>query len=173
MKELYLLRGLPGSGKSTLAKSSIRFDYHFEADTYFIDENGEYKFDGSKLKEAHAYCQAAVEEAMSWDQNVEQVLRSDWRSIAVSNTFTQAWEMQPYYDLAEKYGYRVYSLIVENRHDGKNQHGVPQETLEKMKNRFEIQLLPVGEIKLEDVFNDEKKEKLKEFIKEHKDGKSK
>lgn len=27
------------------------------------------------------------------------------------------------------------------------------------------------EIKLEDVFNDEKKEKLKEFIKEHKDGK--
>ena len=27
------------------------------------------------------------------------------------------------------------------------------------------------EIKLEDVFNDENKEKLKEFIKEHKDGK--
>lgn len=27
------------------------------------------------------------------------------------------------------------------------------------------------QIKLEDVFNDEKKEKLKEFIKEHKDGK--
>jgi hypothetical protein len=34
-------------------------------------------------------------------------------------------------------------------------------------------LLPAKEIKLEDVFNDEKKEKLKEFIKEHKDGKSK
>jgi hypothetical protein len=48
--------------------------------------------------------------------------------------------MQPYYDLAEKYGYRVYSLIVENRHGGVNEHGVPQETLEKMKNRFEIKL---------------------------------
>jgi len=140
MKELFLLRGLPGSGKSTLANSSIRFDHHFEADTYFIDKNGEYKFDGTKLKEAHAYCQAAVEEAMSWDQNVEQVLRSDWRSIAVSNTFTQEWEMQPYYDLAEKYGYRVYSLIVENRHGGVNEHGVPEEKLVQMKNRFEVKL---------------------------------
>ena len=29
------------------------------------------------------------------------------------------------------------------------------------------------EIHLEDIFNDEKREKIKEFIKEHKDGKSK
>jgi predicted kinase len=171
MKELFLLRGLPGSGKSTLANSSTRFDHHFEADTYFIDKNGEYKFDGTKLKEAHAYCQAAVEEAMSWDQNVEQVLRSDWRSIAVSNTFTQEWEMQPYYDLAEKYGYRVYSLIVENRHGGVNEHGVPEEKLVQMKNRFDVQLLPPKEFTLEDIFNDEKKEGIKKLIKEHKDGK--
>jgi hypothetical protein len=81
--------------------------------------------------------------------------------------------MDYYFELADIYGYRVYSLIVENRHGGVNEHGVPQETLDKMKNRFEVQLLPVKEIKLEDVFNDEKKEKLKEFIKEHKDGKSK
>ena len=77
------------------------------------------------------------------------------------------------YKRQEKYGYRVYSLIVENRHGGINEHGVTEEKLEQMKNRFEVQLLPVKEIKLEDVFNDEKKEKLKEFIKEHKDGKSK
>ena len=91
--------------------------------------------------------------------------------ITVSNTFTQAWEMQPYYDLAKEYGYKVFSLIVENRHGGVNEHGVPVEKLIEMKNRFEVQLLPVKEIKLEDVFNDEKKEKIKEFIKEHKDGK--
>jgi hypothetical protein len=48
--------------------------------------------------------------------------------------------MQPYFDLAEKYGYRVYSLICENRHGGVNEHNVPQEVLEKMKNRFEIKL---------------------------------
>jgi hypothetical protein len=30
--------------------------------------------------------------------------------IVVSNTFTQEWEMQPYYELAEKYGKRKRSL---------------------------------------------------------------
>jgi hypothetical protein len=94
-----------------------------------------------------------------------------YREIAVSNTFTQEWEMQAYFDLAEKYGYMVFTVIVENRHGGVNQHGVPDDKLEQMKNRFELQLLPVKEIKLEDVFNDEKKEKLKEFINEHKNGK--
>ena len=160
MKELFLLRGLPGAGKSTLAKSLGGM--HIEADNYFMDGD-EYKFDASKLKEAHAWCQNVVK---VWILNSVP-------KITVSNTFTQEWEMQPYYDLAEKYGYRVYSLIVENRHGGVNEHGVPEEKLVQMKNRFEVQLLPVKEIKLEDVFNDEKKEKLKEFIKEHKDGKSK
>jgi predicted kinase len=166
-KKLYIVRGLPGSGKSTFALDLVGSDFLVcEADKYFMVD-GEYKFDGSKLKEAHESCRNLVETYMK-DSLVNDQF---YREIAVSNTFTQAWEMQPYYDLAEKYGYRVYSLIVENRHDGVNQHGVPEEKLVQMKNRFEVQLLPVKEIKLEDVFNDEKKEKLKEFIKEHKDGK--
>jgi phenolic acid decarboxylase len=60
--------------------------------------------------------------------------------VVVSNTFTQEWEMEAYYKLAEMYGYRVYSLIVENRHGGVNEHGVPQETLTKMRDRFEVKL---------------------------------
>ena len=61
--------------------------------------------------------------------------------LIVSNTFTQQWEMKPYFDLAEQNGYRVYSLIVENRHGGVNEHGVPDEKLEQMENRFEVKLL--------------------------------
>jgi hypothetical protein len=49
--------------------------------------------------------------------------------------------MEPYYLLAEELGYQVFSIIVENRHGGKNLHGVPQESLDKMKNRFEIKLI--------------------------------
>ena len=128
MKELFLLRGLPGSGKTTLA-NSIGGTW-VEADHYFLNENGDYEFDGSKLKDAHKWCQDSVEESMNF-QSIK---------ITVSNTFTQAWEMQPYFDLAEKYGYRVYSLIVENRHGGVNEHSVPQESLDKMKNRFETKL---------------------------------
>jgi hypothetical protein len=63
-----------------------------------------------------------------------------YREIVVSNTFTQEWEMKPYFELAKTYGYTVFTLIVENRHGGKNTHGVPDEKLEQMKNRFEIKL---------------------------------
>jgi hypothetical protein len=62
------------------------------------------------------------------------------KRVVVSNTFTQEWEMQPYFDLAEKHGYRVYSLIVENRHGGVNEHGVPEDKLKLMKKRFETKL---------------------------------
>jgi hypothetical protein len=48
--------------------------------------------------------------------------------------------MEPYCKLAEQYGYRVHSIVVENRHGGVNEHGVPEEKLEQMKNRFEIKL---------------------------------
>jgi hypothetical protein len=48
--------------------------------------------------------------------------------------------MKPYYDLAESFDYRVDTLVVENRHGGVNEHGVPDEVLDKMKNRFELKL---------------------------------
>ena len=127
MKELYLLRGLPGSGKSTLAKSLG--GKHFEADMYFV-RDGEYNFDVTKLKEAHEWCRSSVGGLMINEEP----------KLVVSNTFTQEWEMKPYFDLARNYGYRVHSLIVENRHGGINEHGVPEEKLEQMKNRFEIKL---------------------------------
>jgi hypothetical protein len=63
-----------------------------------------------------------------------------YREIAVSNTFTQEWEMEYYIELAKKYEYTVFTIIVENRHGGKNVHGVPDEVLTKMRGRFEIKL---------------------------------
>ena len=131
-KELFLLRGLPGSGKSTLAAQlggSL-----VEADRYFM-QYGDYKFDASKLKEAHSWCREQVGKWMEVDNAGYDVDR-----IVVSNTFTQEWEMKPYYELAEKYGYRVYSIVVETRHGGKNVHNVPDEAIDKMRKRFEIKL---------------------------------
>jgi hypothetical protein len=97
--------------------------------------DGEYRFDASKLKEAHNNCLTRVKSYMyifSSNENSERII--------VSNTFTQEWEMKPYFDIAERYGYKVYSLIVENRHGGVNEHGVPDEKLQQMKNRFQIKL---------------------------------
>jgi predicted kinase len=131
MKELILLRGLPGSGKSTLAKSLLNsLIGHVEADMFFMNE-GQYMFDATKLKQAHQWCQDKTESYMG-PHGLDK--------IVVSNTFTQEWEMKPYFDLAKKYGYIVFSLIIENRHEGKNEHGVPEEKLKQMRDRFEISL---------------------------------
>lgn len=132
MKELFLIRGISGAGKSSLAKSIG--GVHYEADMYFM-EDGEYQFDVTRLKDAHQWCQNSVETVMKGWGNVLPASK-----VIVSNTFTQEWEMLPYYDLAKKYGYRVYSLIVENRHGGINEHGVPEDKLKLMKNRFEVKL---------------------------------
>jgi hypothetical protein len=48
--------------------------------------------------------------------------------------------MEPYFELARKYGYKTFSIIIENRHGGVNQHGVPEEKLEQMRNRFNVKL---------------------------------
>lgn len=132
MKELFLLRGIPGSGKSTLAKMLVGDkDYcHKEADMYFVDSDGNYKFNPSEIKNAHKWCKEEIEFAMKYEHS----------PVVVSNTFTQEWEMEDYYNLAETYGYRVHSLIVENRHGGINTHNVPQDKLDMMRNRFEVKL---------------------------------
>jgi len=130
-KNLILLRGLPGSGKSTLAKLLVDKDYcHKEADMFFVDREGNYKFNPSKIKDAHSWCQDEVAFLMKYEHS----------PIVVSNTFTQEWEMDVYYKMAEELGYRVTSIITENRHGGKNEHGVPDDKLEMMKNRFEVKL---------------------------------
>jgi predicted kinase len=133
---LFLVRGLPGSGKTSFA-TAIWNDYAVcEADKFFYDKEGNYNFDSTKLKEAHTWCKNEVESKMIEHQNNQQY----YPEIAVSNTFTQEWEMEDYFKLAEKYGYKVVSLIIENRHGGQNVHGVPEDKLQIMKNRFQIKL---------------------------------
>ena len=133
---LFLVRGLPGSGKTSFA-SAIWNEYAVcEADKFFYDKEGNYNFDPSKLKEAHTWCKNQVETRMIDHQNNQQY----YPEIAVSNTFTQEWEMEDYFKLAEKYGYKVVSLIIENRHGGQNVHGVPEDKLQIMKDRFQIKL---------------------------------
>ena len=110
-KVLTLVRGLPGSGKSTFAHF-IWNDYAIcEADKFFYDTEGNYNFDATKLRQAHEWCRNQVETRMKDNQNNPQF----YPEIVVSNTFTQEWEMEAYYKLAEQYGYKVFSIIVENK----------------------------------------------------------
>lgn len=122
MKKLVLVSGWSGSGKSTYAKS-LNFSNHFEADDYFLID-GVYCFVPSYLGAAHAYCLAKTENAMKTGED-----------IVVANTFTRKWEREPYYKLAEQYGYEVEFKIMTGNY--KNVHNVPDSVVAKQKARFE------------------------------------
>jgi predicted kinase len=133
--DLILLRGVPGSGKSTLGEVILNCPQStsntvLSADDLFTDSSGNYNFDSSRIKEAHNLCQ----------QKCAEKMKLGLYKIVVANTFTQEWEMSPYYEMAERYKYRVHSIIVENRHNSVNVHNVPEEKLIQMKDRFEVSL---------------------------------
>lgn len=124
--KLILIRGVSGSGKTTYAKKLMAQDpslSHYEADMYFY-KDGNYNFDPAKLKDAHAWCKAKTEEGLS-----------DGRSVIVSNTFTQKWEIQPYIELGKKYEAEI--ILKKATGDYQNIHGVPPEALERMRSRWE------------------------------------
>lgn len=133
MKTLYLIRGLPGSGKSTLAKALNC--WCCEANMFFVDkETGEYNWDGAKVRDAHKWCQNEVEKQLT--ERNQLISEGYWvGNIAVSNTFTRKWEMQPYFDLAEKYGWSVFVIHCENNFG--NIHGVGVGTIDAMARRWE------------------------------------
>jgi hypothetical protein len=95
---------------------------------YFTEPDGAYIFKPELIRDAHDWCRQGVLESM----------KSGEPKIVVSNTFTQKWEMDAYYLMAEERGYVVFSIIVENRHNGVNIHGCPDEKVNIMRDRFEI-----------------------------------
>ncbi len=136
---LILVRGLPGSGKNTFAEKIS--DYVFSADDYFMTENGEYKFDGSKLGEAHADCLKRTKEALR-DCNVNDI-------VVVANTFSQHWEMAPYLYMfdcgAPDFMPDVNNTVIDLYDNGccdtelleRNTHDVPLKNIQDMRERWE------------------------------------
>ena len=123
---LYLIRGLPGSGKSTYAKTLLSLYeniVHIESDMFF-ERTGQYLFDMEKLYAAHNWC-----------INTAQILLNKGVKIVVANTFTTYNEMKDYVSYAKLNGHGV-TLITMNKEYG-SVHNVPEETMQKMRARFE------------------------------------
>ena len=119
--ELVLIRGLPGSGKSTMARVLAMAGFkHFEADQFFMHD-GVYRFDGSRVREAHAWCQRATRQALQ-----------EGKRTVVANTFTQLREMAPYLAMSRNV------CVIEATGRWGNEHGVPPETLKRMAERWEL-----------------------------------
>ena len=118
VNKLVLIRGVPGSGKTTKAKSMTGY-LHLEADM-FLEVEGQYVYDQSKVKAAHDWCVTSAKEALLQGKNV-----------VVSNTFVKVWEMQRYVD----HGYPFE--VIEMTGSWPNIHGVPQDKIELMKSKIE------------------------------------
>lgn len=134
MPTLTLIRGLPGSGKSTYAKEilnkspqarwkEIRF---FESDDFFTKSDGSYKFDNKLIGHAHQWCFQSTLKALN--QNYD---------VVVANTFTTSWEMRRYVFEVKDYIANLTINIIELKTSFGSIHNVPQETLDKMAQRWE------------------------------------
>ena len=123
MTTLTIIRGLPGSGKSTYAQKNFKNAVHLEADMYFVDESGEYKFNVALLSQAHKWCQNATKYYLDKGQDV-----------VVSNTFTTCKEINPYLLIAKKANADFDVIRLDSQFG--SVHNVPDETIEKMRGRF-------------------------------------
>ena len=134
-KVVVLLRGVSGCGKSTVAKwlanlafevnvgdkANDSYDYVCCADDYYIEKYGSYKWNPQEISHAHAYCR----------EKFMRNIMADNGLIVVANTNTKESDFKYYIDKAKQNGYAIFSLVVENRHGGTNEHNVPEVALDK------------------------------------------
>ncbi len=97
---------------------------HLEADQFFASHDGTYIYDQEKVKDAHEWCQRETMRALANGKNV-----------VVSNTFTRRFEMEPYFRMCKSLG--ILTVVIETRGNYPNVHGVDDEMLDRMRNRWE------------------------------------
>ncbi len=150
--KVIIMRGIPGCGKTYVAHKLatdngrvIRDPYRMRdrvrkdasnsyaivsADHYFSDDLGNnYKFDPSKLTEAHASC---FTEYLS-------ALQSSIGMVIVDNTNLSNWEISPYVLAANSFGYEheIMSVYCDQQIAFERQtHGVPKHAHERMYQSF-------------------------------------
>lgn len=128
-KILIIMRGLPGSGKSSLAQELGKGGVVHSTDEFFMSPEGKYQFDPSLLGKHHQANLDRTREAMA----------SGITPVVVDNTNVQERDVRPYALLAKEFGYEIafHEPQTPWKFDAKelarrNQHGVPQKSIEGM-----------------------------------------
>lgn len=125
-----ILRGASGSGKSTFIKNNLSDGLVCSADHFFMQEDGSYQFDATKLFQAHNQCYKKFQEAV--ENNIKLVV--------VDNTNTTVKEFEKYVLFAKQKNYNIRIVRMEVPLEvlyGRNVHNVPNEVVKKMYDRME------------------------------------
>lgn len=123
---VWIMQGVSGAGKSSSIPANAKV---VSADHYFVDKDGNYKFDPSQLGHAHAECLRLYVEALL--QSISFVV--------VDNTNTTVAEVAPYYALANAYGYDAVIVHIDTAPlvaAERNTHGVPVAGVEAQHKRI-------------------------------------
>lgn len=131
-KNILILRGVPGSGKSTFCDLIAEPKTICCADDYHM-KGGVYCFAVEAMGRAHKHCRDTFDTALA-DPAI--------KNIIVANTNIKPKDWKYYLDKAKEAGIMVSFAIMENRHGGVNQHGVPEAVLarheEGLKNNLQF-----------------------------------
>lgn len=95
-----------------------------EADQFFVSD-GEYRYDRSKIKDAHAWSQSETR---------KRLVRGE--KAVVANTFCKKWEMKFYLDLAKELNVPHKIVIATGRFA--NVHSVSSEIVDRQRAKFEM-----------------------------------
>jgi len=137
MRKVTVMRGIPGSGKSTQVRKIIQAPRPFgsslgvcSADYFFVGPDGVYRFDASKLGEAHKSCL----------KRFLEFTNSNFNHIVVDNTNINPMDAVPYVAVAEALGYDVEIVQVDCDPvvaASRNVHGVPAAKIKEMADRLQ------------------------------------
>ena len=136
-----LISGIPGSGKSTWASKNCGSGHILcSADAYFLDDHDVYRFDPSKLGEAHGACLKKF---------VKGLMLKDFKfppdGIVVDNTSLTVVELAPYVALCQAYDVpcRIVTILCDpvTAHM-RCRHGVPLNRILDMEKRLIERELP-------------------------------
>ena len=119
-------------GKSIVNGVETLYNITHSTDSYFYDEDGNYNFDGRKLKIYHPMNLAAF--TKSCEDGIELVI--------CDNTNTKRWEYEEYIKAALGHGYQVHIITVgdfdvETTYQ-RCTHRVPKKSIQRMKDRWEL-----------------------------------
>jgi predicted kinase len=137
-KRAIILSGVSGSGKSTMA-DKLRAEAGHQAAVcsadYFYETTTGYKFDASKLGEAHAQC------LRMWLTYMQE-----GRPLVIcSNTNLTTWEIAPYYQTALALGYEPEIITIHCKPEtaaDRNLHGLDSKSVIRQHKKLTARWLP-------------------------------